>query len=67
MSLTFSSMCFTVFSFAALVGPPIGGALIQGNNYEYALIWAGSTALVGTSLVLAARIYRFGWSFKTKC
>lgn len=60
-------MCFTVFSFAALVGPPIGGALIDGNSYTHAQIWAGTSALIGTALVAAARVYRFGWSLKVKC
>lgn len=60
-------MCFSVFSFAALVGPPIGGALIHDDKYTYAQIWAGLTALIGTSLVIAARVYRFGWSLKVRC
>ena len=60
-------MAFTVFSFAALVGPPIGGALIHDNDYTHAQIWAGTSALAGTVLVTMARVYRFGYSLKTKC
>lgn len=62
-------MVFTFLSFASLVGPPIGGALlsIDGGAYLYAQAWSGSTAAVGTFLVAAARIYRYGWKLKVKC
>lgn len=67
MTGTRLGMAFTVFSFAALVGPPIGGALVHADDYTRAQVWAGSSALVGTGLVAAARVYRFGWSLRVKC
>jgi MFS family permease len=61
-------MVFTFLSFASLVGPPIGGALLAADSgvYLYAQAWSGASAAVGTALVLAARIYAFGWK-KVKC
>jgi len=61
-------MVFTFLSFASLVGPPIGGALLSADKgaYLYAQAWSGASAAVGTSLVLAARVYAFGWT-KVKC
>ncbi|KAI4717112.1 MFS transporter, MCP family, solute carrier family 16, member 10 [Aureobasidium sp. EXF-10727] len=61
-------MVFTFLSFASLVGPPIGGALlaVDGGVYTFAQAWSGASAAVGTALVLAARIYAFGWG-KVKC
>ncbi|KAI5198740.1 MFS transporter, MCP family, solute carrier family 16, member 10 [Aureobasidium subglaciale] len=62
-------MVFTFLSFASLVGPPIGGALLSadGGGYLYAQAWSGASAAVGTSLVVAARIYAFGCKLKVKC
>jgi MFS family permease len=62
-------MVFTFLSFASLVGPPIGGALLSADQggYLYAQAWSGASAAVGTSLVVAARVYAFGWKLKVKC
>ncbi|OCL12190.1 MFS transporter, MCP family, solute carrier family 16, member 10 [Glonium stellatum] len=62
-------MCFSTLSFAALASPPISGAILaaDGGNYYHAQIWAGTLALVGTCLVAAARVSRFGWKLKVKC
>ncbi|THX23029.1 MFS transporter, MCP family, solute carrier family 16, member 10 [Aureobasidium pullulans] len=62
-------MVFTFLSFASLVGPPIGGALVSagGHTYIYAQAWAGASAAVGTALVVASRVYAFGWKLKVKC
>lgn len=62
-------MVFTMISFAALLGPPIGGALLSTDDGGYfsAQIWAGTTALVGVCLIAAARVYRYGPSLKLKC
>jgi MFS family permease len=61
-------MVFTFLSFASLVGPPIGGALLAADSgvYLYAQAWSGASAAVGTALVLASRVYAFGWA-KVKC
>lgn len=49
-------MCFTVVSFAVLVGPPVGGALVTGDGggYLYAQICAGGAYVIGASFVGAA-------------
>lgn len=62
-------MVFTFLSFASLVGPPIGGALVSasGHTYIYAQAWAGASAAVGTALVVASRVHAFGWKLKVKC
>ncbi|KAI4844842.1 MFS transporter, MCP family, solute carrier family 16, member 10 [Aureobasidium sp. EXF-8845] len=51
-----------------MVGPPIGGALLSADSgaYLYAQAWSGASAAVGTSLVLASRVYAFGWK-RVKC
>lgn len=59
-------MGFTVVSFACATGPPLGGALIQLDNggYRYASIWAGTSFLVGSVFMIAARICKSGWKLK---
>ncbi|KAG9945681.1 MFS transporter, MCP family, solute carrier family 16, member 10, partial [Aureobasidium melanogenum] len=61
-------MVFTFLSFASLVGPPIGGALLSAGSgsYIYAQAWSGASAAIGTALVVGARVYTFGWA-KVKC
>lgn len=61
-------MAFAIFSFAALTGPPIGGALqaVDGGSFRGAQVWAGLSALVCAVLVLIARWFIVGWSWK-KC
>ncbi|QSZ31332.1 hypothetical protein DSL72_000895 [Monilinia vaccinii-corymbosi] len=53
-------MVFTVVSFAVLTGPPIGGVLIQKKKggYEYAQMFAAADLLVGTGILLMARLAR---------
>jgi predicted MFS family arabinose efflux permease len=65
-------MAFSVFSFAGLAGPPIGGALIGTNGagragYIIAQTCLGSLTAVGACLMYAARVNKVGWSFKIKC
>ncbi|GAB7356073.1 hypothetical protein MBLNU459_g6688t2 [Dothideomycetes sp. NU459] len=62
-------MGFSIISFAALLGPPIGGALLSADNGGYlgAQIWAATTSFVGLGLITAARVYRYGPSMKLKC
>ncbi|KAJ9619282.1 hypothetical protein H2203_008611 [Taxawa tesnikishii (nom. ined.)] len=56
-------MAFTVMGFAALIGPPLAGALIsaQAGRYVGAQAWAGTSSAVGVCLVVGARVYRYGW------
>ncbi len=51
---------FTIVSFAVLTGPPIAGQLIQKKDggYLYAQIFAGCDMLIGTGLLMAARLAR---------
>ncbi|EFQ36190.1 major facilitator superfamily transporter [Colletotrichum graminicola] len=55
-------MVFTVVSFACLVGPPIGGSLVDINHddYTYAQIFAGASMLLGGLLVAMAKIKQVG-------
>ncbi|KAK3672130.1 hypothetical protein LTR78_007883 [Recurvomyces mirabilis] len=56
-------MGFSLVSFACLTGPPLAGALIQmrDGDYLYALIWAGTSFLMGGVLLVAARVAKAGW------
>ncbi|KAK6433534.1 hypothetical protein LTR95_010287 [Oleoguttula sp. CCFEE 5521] len=62
-------MAFSAISFAALTWPPIGGAILglQHGKFQGAQIWAAVSALVGTLLVLAARVKMNGWVVRKKC
>lgn len=62
-------MAFSTISFAALVGGPIGGAILQadGGNYAGSIVWAGITTTIGVCFVLAARVVKYGWDWKIKC
>jgi MFS family permease len=61
-------MAFTIVSFSSFTGPPLAGALIQynGGSYTYANIWAGTTFLVGGSLLIASRFALVGWDWKAR-
>ncbi|KAF2103579.1 MFS transporter, MCP family, solute carrier family 16, member 10 [Rhizodiscina lignyota] len=64
-------MLFSCMSFAALTGPPIGGAIIGSlgsgrEGYIAAVCWAGSAALLGVVLIYVGRVWVFGWSWKVK-
>ncbi|TLD39488.1 MFS general substrate transporter [Venturia nashicola] len=62
-------MAFSTISFAALVGGPIGGAILQagGGNYTGSIVWSGITTSIGVCFVLAARVVKHGWEWKLKC
>ncbi|KIW01758.1 hypothetical protein, variant 3 [Verruconis gallopava] len=65
-------MAFGVFSIAGLVGPPIGGALLQTNGggrggYLSAQLGVGCATMIGACLMVATRVKKAGWSLKTKC
>ena len=61
-------MSYTIGSFGALTGPPIGGALIDylGGNYAAAQTWAAVSLLLAGILMVAARIARTGWTIWEK-
>jgi MFS family permease len=62
-------MAFSTIGFAALVGGPIGGAILSsaGDNYVPAILWGATTTACGTVLVIAARVCKKGWTLKVKC
>lgn len=65
-------MAFSIFSFAGLLGPPIGGALLTTNGggrggYLSALLGVGIATLVGTGLICVARVRVVGWRLGIKC
>ncbi|CAO2649186.1 Nn.00g101350.m01.CDS01 [Neocucurbitaria sp. VM-36] len=62
-------MAFGVMGFAALVGGPLSGALLQagGGRYEVPIAWAGASTVVGTGLCVSARCVKFGWKVRIRC
>ena len=65
-------MAFSIFSFAGLLGPPIGGALLQTNGggrggYMSAQLGVGCATMFGACWVAFARVKHKGWSLKIKC
>lgn len=61
-------MVSTLTAFAVLAGPPTAGAIIQrsGGSYEWAQVWAGTTAACGSLSIFACRMLTSGWKFKVK-
>ncbi|KAF2671060.1 MFS general substrate transporter [Microthyrium microscopicum] len=53
-------MGFTIASIGALVGSPLGGALIQARHggYLYAQMWSASSIFAGGCFTLAARLVK---------
>lgn len=51
-------MIFTIVSVAALTGPPLAGKLMEINhgNYIGAQVWGGVCLLIGTAMLIAARV-----------
>ena len=62
-------MAFATVSFAALTGPPIGGALLaaDGGSYGAPQVWASSSAVCCVCFMLAARVKLGGWTLKARC
>ncbi|OKL63022.1 hypothetical protein UA08_02046 [Talaromyces atroroseus] len=56
-------MVLSIVAFAALTGNPIAGALVQADDdgsYLYMQMFMGSVMLLGTILLVIARVNRFG-------
>lgn len=55
-------MAFGIISFAAMTGPPVGGALqtAQGGEFTGAQVWAACATLAGAVLCFVARSFRAG-------
>ncbi|KAF1990377.1 MFS general substrate transporter [Aulographum hederae CBS 113979] len=62
-------MAFSMVSFAALTGGPIGGAIIgaDGGSYTSSQAWAAGLAVCAVALIVAARCKKVGWNLKKKC
>jgi MFS family permease len=62
-------MAFSVIGFAALVGGPIGGALLgAGNgNYDGPIIWAALSTIFGGTCIASARVHKYGFVLRVKC
>ncbi|KAI6842740.1 MFS transporter, MCP family, solute carrier family 16, member 10 [Hortaea werneckii] len=62
-------MAFSTLSFAALTGPPIGGALqsTMGGDYTGASVWAATSVLVCFVLFVLARLSKAGTKLGVKC
>ncbi|RDW80164.1 hypothetical protein BP6252_04802 [Coleophoma cylindrospora] len=61
-------MALSILAFAALIGPPIAGQLIQVDNgsFLYTQLFGGSTTILGTALLVAARVSETGWVLKKR-
>ncbi|TKA82567.1 hypothetical protein B0A55_01196 [Friedmanniomyces simplex] len=61
-------MAFSTLSFAALTGPPIGGALqsAMGGQYWGATVFAATSTAVCFGLMGAARVAKVGWGLRAK-
>ncbi|KAL3422249.1 MFS monocarboxylate transporter [Phlyctema vagabunda] len=61
-------MAFSILAFAALIGPPIAGQLIQVGNgsFLYTQIFGGTVTIMGTGFLFAARISETGWVLRKR-
>ena len=61
-------MCFSIVAFSVLTGPPISGALISNDNgkYLYTQLFVGTSILLATVFLVAARYTAVGWTFRAK-
>jgi MFS family permease len=68
MTGTRLGMALSLLSFAALTGPPIGGAIqgASGGSYLGSQIWSASLMVISFILIVMARLYKGGWKL-TKC
>lgn len=53
-------MGFAIVSIGILTGPPISGAILNASSFVYVWVFGGLMTLVGTALMLAARIAKAG-------
>jgi len=62
-------MAFSTLSFAALTGPPLGGALqsAMGGSYTGASVWAATSTLIAAVLIGGSRVAKAGWKPNVKC
>lgn len=62
-------MAFSVISFAALFGGPIGGALLTTDDGGYlpSQLYAATAMLFGCCMCFGARTYKFGLFYRGKC
>ncbi|KAF9885959.1 hypothetical protein FE257_012134 [Aspergillus nanangensis] len=53
-----SGMILSIVAFACLTGPPLAGALIErdAGSYAYACAWGGTSLILGSGFVMAARL-----------
>lgn len=61
-------MGFSVVGLASLTGSPIGGALLEQKDgeYLYAQIFAGGTMIIGSLVLVAARISKTGFVLRAR-
>lgn len=61
-------MVFAIMGFAALTGPPIGGAIqqTQGGSYLGAQAWSATSSLITGVLLTLARMSKANWKLKAK-
>ncbi|KAH7063045.1 major facilitator superfamily domain-containing protein [Macrophomina phaseolina] len=61
-------MGFSVVGLASLTGSPIGGALLEqkGGQYLYAQVFAGGTMVIGSLILVAARISKTGFILRER-
>ncbi|OMP85126.1 Riboflavin transporter MCH5 [Diplodia seriata] len=61
-------MGFSVVGLASLTGSPIGGALLEQRNgqYLYAQMFAGGTMVLGSFILVAARISKTGFVLRER-
>lgn len=65
-------MALSVFSLSGLSAPPIAGLLLETNGggrggYLSALVATGAASIVGSCLMVVARVHREGWGLRKKC
>ncbi|KAF4504210.1 hypothetical protein G6O67_008390 [Ophiocordyceps sinensis] len=55
--------CYTVVSFACLLGVPIGGNIVQasGGSYSALIILTGAVYVAAATCMMLAKVWHLGW------
>lgn len=57
---------FAVASFGLLMGPPIGGAILQSQGWLATQLYAGAMLAVATAALICVRVYIAGWKIRVR-
>jgi predicted MFS family arabinose efflux permease len=55
-------MCFAFVAVGALIGTPIGGAILKASGFTALWVYSGTLTIVGSLVIYASRVAHKGWN-----